>query len=283
MTSSNSCEEERVEINAIESSNYQSRRQNRKHNVNNRQSQNTGNGQITGEKVPVANDKHDDGSKAENNLDNGLQAIRNARLATLDRLIVIISLDSTLENGSQPVKQEQQENTFVTALVTAPVVPTTALVTARQTAPVLSNSDVTVIIEGSTPGNMKDSYMIHKLRAYPRLRPAILRERKIFKEKRMSNLEAGLAHTRGEFTTEMCDNCENENDSFSKCIVISDEMKGFCTNCHYGFEGVRCTLHLDNEGRKKSTSVKKVKKGLSAASAGNGPIGSKKELTFRLE
>ena len=59
---------------------------------------------------------------------------------------------------------------------------------------------------------------------------------------RPSNREAYLAQATGVVSAAPCGHCARGVGPWTECVVVAQLFGGSCANCHYGGEGVRCSL-----------------------------------------
>ena len=57
---------------------------------------------------------------------------------------------------------------------------------------------------------------------------------------------ARSVHLRGQLARRACDRCVEQRQHFGECVVLSDQMQGQCTNCHWAQDGNPCVfLEID--------------------------------------
>lgn len=70
---------------------------------------------------------------------------------------------------------------------------------------------------------------------------------------RKENIEALLAQAVGEKAAEECTACGRGNGKFSGCVIVPTVQSSMrsCANCHWGRQGIRCSLFTKQCNEKK--------------------------------
>lgn len=81
-----------------------------------------------------------------------------------------------------------------------------------------------------------------RLYAFPPVRASVVREGRTVNSTRPSNMEALLGQVVGQVNPTACTHCAGGAGVWTLCVSVNGFFAGSCANCHYGSEGVRCSL-----------------------------------------